>query len=385
MARLHRIALFAEQTPLFVNVLLGLKDGFEQIGIEAFAGWPPLPGHLMPAFLANFRPDAILEINRSRNQIPDFDGKILHICWLQDFQFAGRPLLGTVGGSQLTYFMNPPDMFDVTPNTFGPSSLLWPGVNERLYCDAPTSEPCYDMTLVGHQYPPLTDAVLDATLTLRGIDCGRMRDYVTYFDQSGFCEADFNLPALHTVIEGWFQRFIPDMSIAEIEPQRRFLFHEALPRMSLRCRIATAMLELSHNVRFFGSAGWGQWPQFAPYYDGELLDPLAAAAVFRATRLNVHASIWPLHYRPLDCMASGAAVMINAVRHPDVARLFYTQFIPNEDFIEYEMDSFTQTAARALQDKAWLDRVRRNGARAVLAGHTYRHRAEQIVRDLAGL
>ena len=116
MPRRPRIALFAPASPLYVNVLMGLRAGFADLGVDVHAGWPLPDGRLLTTFLANFRPDAILEINRCRDQIADCSVPCHHLAWMQDFQYEGRWLLDRFGGSDLFYFMLPPDIYGIDPD-----------------------------------------------------------------------------------------------------------------------------------------------------------------------------------------------------------------------------------------------------------------------------
>jgi len=386
MARLRRIALFAEPSPLFINVLMGLKAGFEALGVEAHAGWPPLSGRNLPAFLANFQPDAILEINRSLGHIKDHELAIPHVCWLQDFQYLGQRLLDDLGGSQLVYFMNPPDMFGYDPSGLNAWGYLWPGVNPALMGPAPQQPDfTWDLSFVGHIYPPLPAPVAAAPLVVHGTECGTLADAAAFFDASDFTESAFSVPALFDIFSGYFTRFGVTVDLRDLDERKLYLFHEVLLRTKGRRHIADQMLRVSRKLRFFGSSGWSQWPAFATHYGGDLADPPALQGVYRASALNVHCSIWPFHFRPLDAMACGGAVMINTVKHPDTDRLFHSQFTPDEDFISYELDEFPDVARRALADRAWTDRVRANAARRIREGHEYRHRAVQILRDLDAL
>ncbi|MBP2294315.1 glycosyltransferase family protein [Azospirillum rugosum] len=396
-AKLRRIAIFAEPSPLFVNTVMGLKAGFEELGVDVHAGWPPLPGNVLPSFLANYRPDAVLEINRSRDHIKDCDEDFLHLCWLQDFQYGGHDLLADLGGSGLTYLMVPPDMFGVDLSRSPAWRHLWPGFNtatgDRAAMpggaasdgDGPGSDPLCALSFIGHMYAPPPDAAMAATLMVGGVECGRLSELIDAFLVSDFEAGHFSLASFHAFLSSYFRRFGVDFAIADVPADRRYLFDEFLIRIKERIQIAERMLAVSPDVRLYGSGGWSQWRRLAPYYHGFLNTPRELAAVYRGSALNVHSGIWPLHFRVIDCLGCGGAAMINRVHHPEARRFFYEEFEAGVDFVDYTPESFVEDARRMLRDRQALERMRRAGQRKILARHTCRHRAEQIMRDLNDL
>ncbi len=381
MAKLRRIALFAEGSPLFINVLMGLRDGFAACGVETHVGWPLPTGPQLNAFIGNFAPDAIFEINRSRNQIHGCDHKIFHISWIHDFQYGGRRLLEYYGGSSFYYYMHAPDTFGIDPDRIGPWRYLWPGVNPKIHCPAPASLD-WDMTLVGHMYPPLSERLTQAVIEVRGSPVGTLGEFADVFNASPIGFAEPYIGRIRNLLAEFCRRKGVLLDPADIDPQALFLFDDVLYRIKERCAGADAMLSVSKETRFFGTPGWALWPAYAPYYGGEITDPRDLAAVYRASRLNVHRTGWPYHFRTLEAMGCGGVVMINRVRHLDVERRFHADFVPGEHYIEYEPEAFAEVARQALRDAGDRSRIAEAAARRIVENHTWRHRAMQIIADI---
>ncbi|MDQ2104234.1 glycosyltransferase family protein [Azospirillum isscasi] len=384
MARRPRIALFAPASPLYVNVLMGLRAGFAELGVDAHAGWPLPDGRLLTAFLGNFRPDAILEINRCRDQITGCDVPCRHLAWMQDFQYEGQRLLDRFGGSDLFYFMLPPDIYGIDPETLPAWRYLWPGVNPDIHHPALT-EPRWDLSLVGHMYSPPPDTVMRATIEAGGQAVGTFAEFAEAFLASPIGYSDIRLRAVHGFLVEQCARRGVAVDPDTLDGNALFLFDEVLLRIKDRRAVADAMLRVSPNVRFFGGPGWVLWPDYARRYGGELVDPHDLAAVYRASRLNVNNSAWPLHFRTLDAMGCGGAVMINRLHRPDVDEHFHTDFQPGTHYVAYGPADFEEAAARTLRDDAARTRMGAAAARVIAEKHLWRHRAEQILADLDAL
>jgi len=377
----RRFALFAPDSPLFVNLLMGLKRGLEGLGMEVHAGWPLLSGRLLTTFLANYQPDVVFEINRARDQIIGCDRPFVHLSWMQDFQWNGTYIDKAVSGSDLTYLILPPDIYGIDPGMLGRWKYLWPGVDDAIFRPQPAAR-LWDVTLVGHMYGPIPPASLDVPLRARGAPCGSLAGLVERFLASDIRNDAAGVPEVRRFLVEHAARYGIDVSMDTLGSNLLFLMEEVLFRIKGRCRLADAMLDASRAVRFFGGVGWALWERYAPYYGGEVLDPYALASIYQASRLNAHNSPWPLHFRPLDTMASGGVALINRVVRPDVETLFYCDFEPGVHLLEYELATFTDTVHEALADPARLQRIGEAGARRTHERHTWHHRARQILADL---
>lgn len=378
---LPRFALFAPDSPLFVNLLLGLKRGLEALGAEVYAGWPLPSGRVLTTFLAHYRPDVVFEINRARDQIDGCDRSFLHLSWMQDFQWNGFYIDRAVSGSDITYMILPPDIYGIDPAGLGHWKYLWPGVNEAIFAPGPC-EKRWDVSLVGHMYAPPPPAVAAADLRIDGIAREKLAGLTESFLASDIRNDSADIPTTRRFLIDYAARHGSTVDADRLNPDLLFLVEEVLSRIKGRRFLVDAILAATRDVRFFGSVGWALWDPYAPYYGGEILDPHELAAIYRASRLNAHNSPWPMHFRTLDTMGCGGVALINRVVRPDMDDLFYRDFEPGVHMIEYEPLGIGETIEVALADPARLDRIGAQAARRVLEKHTWQHRARQILADV---
>ena len=144
MATLQRITLFAPAGNLatsdylfvYVNALYPLRDAFRALGVQAEVCLVPLNGADLKAYLAKEKPDAILDINRSRAQIDGLPDDVLHIAWVQDPRnFDNTMVHQGFGGSDQVYFFLPPQVFGFDPDGAAVKGwrYLTPGVDEAVF------------------------------------------------------------------------------------------------------------------------------------------------------------------------------------------------------------------------------------------------------------
>lgn len=384
----RRLALFAPASPLFVNVLQGLRRALLELGVDTQVAAPRPDGRTLDAFLANWRPDAVIEINRGRQAIEDCDASFTHVAWIHDHRYAGRSVINSMSGSDLTLFMMPPDLLGIDESTIqGEWDFLFPGADPKFFFEQST-EKKWDMSLVGHMYPPFPPALLATPLiqfsatSAGGLTVGEALDQVL----------DGDMDALNRGIDDIhrrLRRLIPDgvegVDPALLNQEVLSLFDEVGLRLRSRARLAELMLRVSPRVAFYGSAGWGLWPAFADHYHGEVLDQAELADIYRATTLNPHYTLWPLHFRTLDCMGCGGCVMVNKIVHPAAAFHWERDFIEGEHYLSCTDGDFVTVAQRALADLAGCARIGAEAARLVRAKHTWSHRAIELCRALAAL
>lgn len=382
MRRPLRIALFADASPLFINVLSGLARALTALGAETHVGWPLMDGRLLSSFTANFHPDVIIEINRTRDSIHGCDSRFIHIGWIHDFQYNGK-ILDKIGGSHLTYFMLPPEIYGLN-QLKEEWSYLWPGVDPEVF-SFDESSCMWDLSLVGHMYGPPSDEAMNSRIIVNGNDIGKFQCLFEDYLNSSINHSNISLPIVHEFVTEFFTKKGEPVSISDFDKNILFIIDEYMLRVKGRLTTAHAMLKTSPKLRFFGNAGWALWPEFAPYYGGEITDPSRMANIYRSSAINIHDVVWPMHFRTLECMAAGGMMMMLEVDNAEANKAFSTWFVPGEHYIPYRQDNFTAQAHRLLNDAPERRRMARAASRAIHAAHTWEHRARQILDDLAGL
>ena len=73
-----KVALFAETSSYYIDMLFGLARGFESLEVETYVGTSQLSPQELYTFCRQYKPSVVFELNRSRTDLPDLDQDILH-------------------------------------------------------------------------------------------------------------------------------------------------------------------------------------------------------------------------------------------------------------------------------------------------------------------
>jgi spore maturation protein CgeB len=260
-------------------------------------------------------------------------------------------------------------------------SYLWPGIDPRIFTPGRVARR-WDLSLVGHLYPPLPAPLLDAEMVAGGIGAGPFGAFVEMVERLPLSALPLTPAEAHARLADHCARRGAPLNLGRLDARSMFLFEELLLRLRSRRIVADAMLAASSDTRFFGNAGWALWPDYARHYGGEILTPQDLAEVYRSSTLNVHVTPWPYHFRTFDAMGCGTVVMINRTGRHAVGPVFEQDFTPGEHYVEYGDDDFAEVARRMLRDDEARARIATAAAHRVAASHTWRHRAAQILCDL---
>jgi len=150
VARFKKIALFADGYYAQLPQLLGLQRGFQQIGIECFAGWPLPPPEQMDTFVQIWQPDVVFEFDRTRGQLGDCVDSVLHVGWIQNHRNFGAPVYAGAGSSDLHYADLLPERYNFDTHTTEYKWLL-PGADETVFYPKNTLPYLYDFNLCGRK------------------------------------------------------------------------------------------------------------------------------------------------------------------------------------------------------------------------------------------
>jgi hypothetical protein len=156
---------------------------------------------------------------------------------------------------------------------------------------------------------------------------------------------------------------------------------EMVVRTVDRVHVVTELMQVSRNIEIWGPDSWLRWPDFAPLYRGQLQPIHLDAIVYQASRINVHNGRLAMHFRVVDCMAAGGFVFINQTPSDMQPDGIGNYFEPDVHYGSYRLDEVGAVARRYLEDEKARLKIAEEGRRAVLAGHTWQHRAAQIVKD----
>ncbi len=382
--KVERVALFGLDFPNIVNQIVGLRDGFRQLGVEVLTAWPHPNALTLENVLDSFRPDFVFEINRSRNQIPDCRETFRHVCWMQDYQSQGQRLDADFGGSDLSYFIFPPSAMSHSAALDATARYLLPATDPAIYAFA-VEQPIFDFSFIGQMLAPIPDSVRGRAIVVNGVDCGTVGQLLDIFAAEGVSQSSHMMADTRDRLVRFVRERCPDADVSMIDPAVRIFFDDYYPRVTERTRMLDTVLDVSSKVGFFGTGPWDKWPRYHPHFGGYIHRPSKMALVFRRTKLNLHNGNFAMHTRVLDGMAAGGAMMVNKTLWAGTPFGLDAYFEPGRHYIEYDFDNLAEVAVEVLADEARRRSIGAAAADAVRAGHTWRDRAAQIIEDVRAL
>lgn len=397
------ILLTAPEGEFYAHVLRGFAEGFEAAGIACLARNPAPPLDRVAEWARQVRPAAVLEINRFLPAGLAWPGDTAHLVWLQDHRFNGEDLTRSLGASHHLYFVVHPASFGIDVPADRAWSVLVPGA--RLDAPPPSGAPMRrDFSVVGHLPAPL-----DGIAPVAQMPDGRvlrLAELLCAYPLNTSSDAAFSMRDIHRAVAEACRRIgcLPITDRGTLQS-----FDEILVRTLERKRIIESVLLTGGSLEIFGPPSWRKWPQFAPYHRGHVDNPRDLDQVFQTTRVNLHNSGLTLHFRLMDCLAVGGFMLVNETPWDDLPGGIHRYMEPGRHYGAYKIgpmrdgppfDFLTEwlrpqgappaercgdvadVAARFLADAPARERIAAEGRRLVLAEHTWRNRAEQVLRDI---
>lgn len=373
----HISIFLPRDTDFYRGLLAQMRRGFEELGVTTSGALRHLGADEMHDWCGAHRPDVVFEMNRPRRDAPFLPHDVRHICWLVDFN--GRPL-EHFEGSDITY------LFGVTwPECYphkGFSRWFGPGACPLDY-PAVSREFDVDTSFVGHGPKPWTAAELS-----RDVTGGR-----------GACSFAELLPGFERRIRQNRDRLrsatdflhLAQDACAELSSQPLIL-DEVLQydvtcrviRHLNRCDLLDAVLTSESSMALYGPPNWNQWPRYAPYYRGWLSTPEELHRVYVTSAVNLHEGNG-IHFRSMDVMSSGGLLMFRETAHDAKHGGIRSMFEPWVHYVPFTLDTLPERLAQCRIDCARAKKIRKEAARAIHAAHTWRHRAQEVLRDLNSL
>jgi len=376
--KIRRIAIFMPRDTAWYRILLRqLARGFSQSGLQVSCHCGLLDEAGLSAWVEQYRPDVVLEMNRSRKDVPFLSKEIAHICWLVDFN--GRAI-SDFYGSDITYLFSANWL-----DKFGYDGLyrwLAPGSCVDDYYPYPTDFQ-YSAAFVGHIPKPWSEDELavDISADSRPLRFGEVlplleplvvarRNYLNVHD-------DY-LHLLKTVVNTQFNRDVRLTHKLEYDISGRLI------RMLNRRELIDNILAVT-DVALFGPRNWAEWDCYRSYYRCQLDSVEQLRQVYVGAQINFHEGE-SAHFRVMDCMASGGLMLIKKNHWDDlVGGGIANFFTAGRHYVEFHADEVGDLCRYYLSNPTSAQRVRDAAASAVRRAHTWRHRAEAILSDLTSL
>jgi Glycosyl transferases group 1 len=172
------------------------------------------------------------------------------------------------------------------------------------------------------------------------------------------------------------------LDFSEIQNFVRY-FSQTYPRLLDRKLLIETILEITNSLELYGP-GWEKHDAFKKYHKGILDTQNELLNAYARTRVNLANNTHGLglHSRTLECMAVGGFVLTHKSNRDDLAGGIRTAFEPGVHYGEFEPENLKETAIYWLKNTNLRVQVGQNAAQAIRDGHTWRHRASQILADL---
>lgn len=416
---IRSIALFAPNgSAYYVNVLLSMRKEFVKRGVDVFVAFHYFDPMQFGLLAESFKPDAIFEFDRTRDQAEGMPKDAVSIAWIADWRSVQPRGTGVTahgfGGSDIYYFFAEPAYLGITPNKLPHWDYLQQGVDLDNYFPERQADQS-DFSLIGYipnrsaldrVNEPLKVDLLDDGTTTSGPEIGTVGDLIAAMERDGLRWNTYHaLEARQYINQYTLRRLGVDngfrnqifsafgrVAVAAtngmrcaIPDSQMYLIENQLLRIYGRKRPVDALLKVSTSMRLYGVGEWESYPELAPYFKGPLYRESQVRRVYASTKVNLHNAMTQMHARALDCMATAGTVMVNRM-HGNTASTpgcLKQYFEPGVHYFEYDDDDVADVGRELLADGTRRQRVGEEARKAVIADHTWGHRVEKVLADLS--
>lgn len=349
-----------------------------------------------PAHVNGF--DGVIEVNRPR---PEFLNKrSLHISWVQDLKPEETELYGTnQGPNDLIYTMGDSEWMGL--RYCGPylAGSMLTGVLPEWLERPLTEDHDIDFGICAFMTWPIpkwdtpetevfrlcADEIIKIFQPLHGnyrinegfrttarmFDRWNARKYREFIDDPA--NAGIRMRPLIEVREHLWNKFA--LIGGEITKDvARFLDRQLLARLAL---------SVSKNLRLRGF-NWELHDEFKPYWMPNTNNEDEMFEDFCRCKINLHNNFsgLGLHARVLECIAVGGFIGTHTTAEPEKAGRLRNDFEADRHFFEFTPENFTEKAPEWLNDKERRMQGIRESRKIIAAKHLWKHRAQQLLRDL---
>lgn len=351
-----------------------IADGFSQLGLQAAQHCGPLDEAALAAWLDRHRPQLIFDMNMSRADRPTLPHDIRHACWLVDFN--GRSI-ADFKDSELTYLFAAEWVARYPHDGF--CRWLPPASCPRQYF--PTHAARLDTAaFVGHIPKPWSSEELQ-----RNISCSPKA--LTFEQVLPLLEDSLSRQKSQIVVQEDYKNLLSDIALrhfnVEIRYDHRLEYDLSgrLIRLLNRRELLDRLIEID-GLAIYGPDNWQQWPQYRRFYRQFLETPTEMRTVYNQSSVNFHEGC-SMHFRVVDAMACAGLVFVkrNAYDEADLGLQHFFQ--PGVHFVEFDTDNLLDKFRYYSNNPALADKTREAAWRAINAGHCWKHRAREILDDLA--
>ncbi|MGE5470065.1 MAG: glycosyltransferase [Bacteroidota bacterium] len=387
----------------YVNIALGMMKAFARRGVECLIAEDASQPEAFRRHLRENRPDAVFEINRTRNQSGDLiPPDIPHIAWLQDMRCHGRLHCADreFGGSEIIYTLLHPENFGLDPADYPEAKwgVLHTGIDSDIFHPDSKTREQRRFALCGYLPALIRPEFGDSTRVLAGngksISLSELQTCLLVEHQAGI--GKLNLPDIHRIILDKINRTCgSEMTLPEFyevfgQPESfdglpcLLYLDTELPRIPERTQLIDTAIRLG-GLEIYGPATWLSWARYQPYYRRMLVWRSELAEIYRTTRINLHNGAFGMHSRVLECMACGGAIAVNATDFDHKGQDISANFEEGIHYIRYDFADVDTVLADYAADPQRLAAMGRAAAEVVTARHQWVNRIDTILADFASL
>ncbi|MEQ8508766.1 MAG: glycosyltransferase [Rhodospirillaceae bacterium] len=376
------MAIFSLGVSHQMSQTIGLKRGFEELGCECYVGHSLMDGPAMDFFLDDYKPDFVIEINRSRNQILNCNAKFKHVSWVCDYSYGAIDVRENFGGSVFNFFIAPPNYCGHEPENVEPWACLAFGVDTNIYSKN-SLKASLDFSFIGYLPSPVSDSEKSFSIRHNDREVCKLGEIIDEIEALGIRHRNFDQKEIVRVILNVLNRNTNQFDKNNLPNQLLIFVQDRWLRTLDRVEMLESAIRVSKAACFYGYGGWPLWPKLSEFYKGPVYTSSAKSAIYSQTRLNLHNNPgFSLHDRILEVMACESAVLLNTPASKGQATSLDQLFTPNFEYFTYDFDNFERTASNLLSTPNRIIDVGKNARKKVLAGHTWLHRATQVINDL---
>jgi len=376
--KMEKIALFLPSlNTYYLSIFSSLKKEFERRGIEV-NGWPCLlEEEELVEFCRQFKPDCILEVNRTRNQIPWLPKDIKHISWMFD---VGEWKYDSLGGSQIIYFFGANWIKNF--QSLGNENIKWlPPAMCGIDYQFGINKKVADFSFVGHIPNPWNRSDLS-----RNIDTDNQSvtfdDIMTKcqslwakIDLKGFDNQEYFNSAMRIVYE------LTGKNISITDKKIRYDFSCRIIRQMNRKNLINLVLKYSKSLRIYGTTTWENYEKFTEFYIKYLNSPIDLKGVFQSTKINLHEGVG-LHDRVFSIMGSGGFLFYRESPDDNDYGGINTVFEPFVHYIPFNEETFGELSDQYLGNVGERDKISIKSSLLVHKEHTWFNRVSKIISDI---
>ncbi|MCF6209695.1 MAG: glycosyltransferase [Gammaproteobacteria bacterium] len=378
-----KIGVFLPQKNHFYqHIAAALKTAFEAHGLETYCDLALYKPKALSRFCREFKPDCIFEMNRSRSELPELPGSIIHISWIVDL--LGRDI-DDIQESEIIYFFGT-GWKDIHTNKHA-SLVDWlpAGFCPQTYklCH---SRKTVDFSFIGHIPRPWSSAELERIVGTGDADPYTFEQLfeqcrLTWAKHGGLHQLRPE-QYLHLVAEVLANGTRADFRISD--RTMKYDIETRSTRMINRQHAIDSALSVSTAISIHGSTNWLEWDRYRPHYRGYLNSHQDIREVYQRSKLNLHEGIG-LHFRTLDCMGAGGLLAFKPTSRDGDPDGINSHFEPFRHYIPLDIGGDRKHLKYYLQNEKEISRIAEEASKLAHQQHTWQVRCKKIVADIASL